>query len=86
MTDNRQKDPEMNGEYRTSKDTDPSSKEQGICLNCEDRQVCCFPGAGKNVVYCEEHFSDRLDEEKEHRCSIRFGPRPCFGIDDFIPL
>ena len=86
MSDNSKKDPSMNGEYRPSKGTDPSSKEQGICLNCEDRQVCCFRDAGKNVVYCEEHFSDCLDEEKWNRSSNNFGTRPCFGIGDFVPL
>ena len=86
MNDNRKKDPAMNVEYRPSNDTGPSSKEQGICLNCEDRQVCCFTDAGKNVVYCEEYLSDRPDEKKRNRSSNNFGTRPCFGIDDFIPL
>ena len=85
MNDNRKKDPAMNGEYRPSKDTDPSSMEQGICLNCEDRQVCCYTDAGKNVVYCEEYSSGRPDE-KRNRSSNNFGTRPCFGIEDFIPL
>lgn len=86
MNDTLKKDPAMNGEYQPSKDTDPSSKEQGICLNCEDRQVCCFPDAGKSVVYCEEYFSDHPDEVKKNRATHHFGARPCFGIDNFIPL
>lgn len=86
MNDTRKKDPALNEAYQPSKNADPSSKGQGICLNCEDRQLCGFPEAGKNVVYCEEHFSDRPDEEKMNRSFHNFGTRPCFRIGDFIPL
>ncbi|BBO75996.1 hypothetical protein DSCW_34130 [Desulfosarcina widdelii] len=86
MNDTRKKDPAMNGGYKLPKDTPAPSNEQGICLNCEDRQLCCFSDAGKNVVYCEEHFSDHPDEEKKGRPTHNFEVRPCFRITDIIPL
>ena len=33
----------------------PSAK--GICVNCDDAQICKFPNFGDAVVFCEEHSS-----------------------------
>ncbi len=32
-----------------------TAREMGLCINCENREICSFPDAGKDVKYCEEY-------------------------------
>lgn len=61
----------------------PSAK--GLCLNCDDAEICNFPGFGDNVVYCEEHSSN-FDNVKPDRLSNKsFTNPPDLGVKKLIP-
>ena len=31
---------------------------RGLCVNCDDAEICKFPAFGDDVVFCEEHSSN----------------------------
>lgn len=40
-----------------------SAKPRGLCMNCDDAEICKFAGFGDDVVFCEEHSSN-FDNER----------------------
>lgn len=43
---------------------------KGLCINCNDADICKFPGFGGDVIFCEEHSSN-FDNKRQDRFSNR---------------
>ena len=61
----------------------PSAK--GLCVNCDDAEICKLAGFGDEVVFCEEHSSN-FEVVHSHRESNRvFVDVPNLGVKNLIP-
>jgi hypothetical protein len=62
-----------------------SPRAKGLCVNCNDAEICKFAGFGEEVVFCEEHssnFDNALKDRASHRI---FANQPDLGIKKLIP-
>lgn len=61
----------------------PSAK--GLCVNCDDAEICKFAGFGDDVVFCEKHssnFENAINDKLSHRI---FADVPNLGVKNLIP-
>ncbi len=63
--------------------TSPSAK--GLCMNCDDAEICNYPGFGDNVVYCEEHSSNFGNAKRDRLANRNFTNTPDLGVKKIIP-
>lgn len=60
-------------------------RARGLCINCDDAEICKLAGFGGEVVFCEEHSSnfDNAGKDKAHP-SI-FTNMPDLGVKNLVP-
>ena len=58
---------------------------KGICVNCDDADICKFAGFGDDVFFCEgysSNFKNARDDKVSHKF---FTNLPDFGVKNLIP-
>lgn len=58
---------------------------KGLCVNCNDAEICKFPRFGQEVVFCEEHDSNTESEKQTRSSHKSFTDVPDLGVKNLIP-